>query len=149
MPFISGSWSCVFSCQNIIDSYDKDKDGQLDYTEFLGYMMDRERKWKIHFHDLDKNKCGERLWPENILNTNTIHYILHRYTSFPTCSYLFSTKTDRNVIINLLFKVTKPATIIRLFVVNCSRPKLWPLPSYHLQYHIPETLDYSALLPMS
>lgn len=44
--------------QNIIDSYDKDKDGQLDYTEFLGYMMDRERKWKIHFHDLDKNKCG-------------------------------------------------------------------------------------------
>lgn len=22
-------------------------------------MMDRERKWKIHFHDLDKNNCGE------------------------------------------------------------------------------------------
>lgn len=22
-------------------------------------MMDRERKWKIYFHDLDKNKCGE------------------------------------------------------------------------------------------
>uniref|UniRef100_A0A673BMV8 Solute carrier family 25 member 24, like n=1 Tax=Sphaeramia orbicularis TaxID=375764 RepID=A0A673BMV8_9TELE len=44
--------------QNIIDSYDKDKDGQLDYKEFLSYMMDREKKWKIHFHDLDKNKCG-------------------------------------------------------------------------------------------
>lgn len=44
--------------QNIIESYDKNKDGLLDYKEFLGYMMDRERKWKIHFHDLDKNKCG-------------------------------------------------------------------------------------------
>ncbi|XP_070701818.1 solute carrier family 25 member 24, like [Pempheris klunzingeri] len=44
--------------QNIIDSYDKDKDGLLDYKEFLSYMMDRERKWKIYFHDLDKNKCG-------------------------------------------------------------------------------------------
>ncbi|KAL6104109.1 uncharacterized protein ACO6RY_13908 [Pungitius sinensis] len=44
--------------QNIIDSYDKNKDGLLDYKEFLNYMMDRERKWKIHFHDLDKNKCG-------------------------------------------------------------------------------------------
>uniref|UniRef100_A0A665XB87 Calcium-binding mitochondrial carrier protein SCaMC-1-A-like n=1 Tax=Echeneis naucrates TaxID=173247 RepID=A0A665XB87_ECHNA len=39
-------------------SYDKDKDGLLDYSEFLTYMMDRERAWKIHFHDLDKNKCG-------------------------------------------------------------------------------------------
>ncbi|XP_015247006.1 PREDICTED: calcium-binding mitochondrial carrier protein SCaMC-1-A-like isoform X2 [Cyprinodon variegatus] len=44
--------------QNIIDSYDKDKDGLLDYEEFLGYMMDREKKWKIHFNDLDKNSCG-------------------------------------------------------------------------------------------
>ncbi|XP_023190807.1 calcium-binding mitochondrial carrier protein SCaMC-1-A-like isoform X1 [Xiphophorus maculatus] len=44
--------------QNIMESYDKDKDGLLDYKEFLSYMMDRERKWKIHFHDLDKNNCG-------------------------------------------------------------------------------------------
>nr|XP_040028255.1 solute carrier family 25 member 24, like isoform X2 [Gasterosteus aculeatus aculeatus] len=44
--------------QSIIGSYDKNKDGLLDYNEFLNYMMDRERKWKIHFHDLDKNKCG-------------------------------------------------------------------------------------------
>ncbi|XP_062285791.1 solute carrier family 25 member 24, like [Scomber scombrus] len=44
--------------QNIIDSYDKDKDGLLDYTEFLSYMMAREKKWKIYFQDLDKNKCG-------------------------------------------------------------------------------------------
>ncbi|XP_031149559.1 solute carrier family 25 member 24, like isoform X2 [Sander lucioperca] len=44
--------------QNIIGFYDKDKDGLLDYKEFLSYVMDKERKWKIDFHDLDKNKCG-------------------------------------------------------------------------------------------
>ncbi|XP_028987372.1 solute carrier family 25 member 24, like isoform X1 [Betta splendens] len=44
--------------QSIIDSYDKNKDALLDYEEFLSYMMDREKKWKIHFHDLDRNKCG-------------------------------------------------------------------------------------------
>lgn len=48
-----------FPSQNIIDSYDKNQDGLLDYKEFLTYMKDRERKWKIHFHDLDKNKCGK------------------------------------------------------------------------------------------
>uniref|UniRef100_A0A3B3H846 EF-hand domain-containing protein n=1 Tax=Oryzias latipes TaxID=8090 RepID=A0A3B3H846_ORYLA len=44
--------------RGLVDSYDKNKDGLLDYEEFLCYMMDRERKWKIYFHDLDKNKCG-------------------------------------------------------------------------------------------
>ncbi|XP_037537807.1 solute carrier family 25 member 24, like [Nematolebias whitei] len=44
--------------QNIISSYDKDEDGRLDYKEFLSYMRDREKKWRIHFHDLDKNNCG-------------------------------------------------------------------------------------------
>ncbi|XP_024922140.1 solute carrier family 25 member 24, like [Cynoglossus semilaevis] len=44
--------------QNIVDSYDKNKDGLLDYHEFLSYMTDREKKWKIYFNDLDKNKCG-------------------------------------------------------------------------------------------
>ncbi|XP_055008037.1 solute carrier family 25 member 24, like [Boleophthalmus pectinirostris] len=44
--------------QNIIDSYDQNQDGLLDYKEFLSYMMDREKKWKIHFQDLDRDKCG-------------------------------------------------------------------------------------------
>lgn len=44
--------------QNIIDSYDQNQDGLLDYKEFLSYMLDREKKWKIHFHDLDRDKCG-------------------------------------------------------------------------------------------
>lgn len=49
----------VVFLQSIISSYDKDNDGLLDYKEFLIYMRDREKKWKIHFHDLDKNNCGE------------------------------------------------------------------------------------------
>ncbi|CAL8366135.1 unnamed protein product [Boreogadus saida] len=44
--------------KNILEGYDQDKDGRLDYNEFLHYMTDREKKWKIHFHELDKNKCG-------------------------------------------------------------------------------------------
>ncbi|KAM4605221.1 solute carrier family 25 member 24, like [Polymixia lowei] len=54
----SGILSVDEKVKNIIDSYDQDNDGRLDYNEFLSYMMDRERKWKIHFDDLDKNKCG-------------------------------------------------------------------------------------------
>uniref|UniRef100_A0A3Q3RVE2 EF-hand domain-containing protein n=1 Tax=Mastacembelus armatus TaxID=205130 RepID=A0A3Q3RVE2_9TELE len=53
-----GIFSADGKVQNIIDSYDKNKDGLLDYNEFLSYMMDREKKWKIYFHDLDKKKCG-------------------------------------------------------------------------------------------
>ncbi|XP_068605202.1 solute carrier family 25 member 24, like [Brachionichthys hirsutus] len=53
-----GIVSAEGKAQNIIHAYDKDKDGLLDYKEFLSYMMDRESRWKIHFHDLDKNKCG-------------------------------------------------------------------------------------------
>ncbi|XP_037131128.1 solute carrier family 25 member 24, like isoform X1 [Syngnathus acus] len=46
--------------QNVINSYDNDNNGRLDYDEFLSYMMDRERKWKICFeHHLDKNKSGQ------------------------------------------------------------------------------------------
>ncbi|XP_035278620.1 solute carrier family 25 member 24, like [Anguilla anguilla] len=44
--------------QAIVGKYDKNNDEHLDYEEFLSYMMDREKKWKIHFQTLDKNKCG-------------------------------------------------------------------------------------------
>ncbi|XP_026854119.2 solute carrier family 25 member 24, like isoform X2 [Electrophorus electricus] len=44
--------------QIIVTNYDRNYDGRLDYQEFLSYMMDREKKWKIDFHALDKNKCG-------------------------------------------------------------------------------------------
>ncbi|XP_029561914.1 solute carrier family 25 member 24, like isoform X1 [Salmo trutta] len=44
--------------QNVVNNYDRNKDGRLDYDEFLSYMRDREKKWRIHFMALDKNKCG-------------------------------------------------------------------------------------------
>nr|XP_029505087.1 calcium-binding mitochondrial carrier protein SCaMC-1-A-like isoform X2 [Oncorhynchus nerka] len=44
--------------QTVVNNYDRNKDGRLDYDEFLSYMSDREKKWRIHFMALDKNKCG-------------------------------------------------------------------------------------------
>ncbi|XP_036409771.1 solute carrier family 25 member 24, like [Megalops cyprinoides] len=44
--------------QAIVENYDQNNDERLDYEEFLSYMMDREKKWKINFEMLDKNKCG-------------------------------------------------------------------------------------------
>ncbi|XP_006634834.2 solute carrier family 25 member 24, like isoform X1 [Lepisosteus oculatus] len=44
--------------QAILGDYDLNNDGRLDYEEFLTYMMDREKKWKINFQVLDKNNCG-------------------------------------------------------------------------------------------
>lgn len=45
--------------QTVVNNYDRNKDGRLDYDEFLSYMSDREKKWRIHFMALDKNKCGK------------------------------------------------------------------------------------------
>ena len=45
--------------QNIVNSYDLNNDGRLDYNEFLNYMMDKEKKWKIHFDEIDRDKCGK------------------------------------------------------------------------------------------
>ncbi|XP_076829313.1 solute carrier family 25 member 24, like [Brachyhypopomus gauderio] len=53
--------------QIIMTKFDRNYDGRLDYQEFLSYMMDREKKWKIDFHALDKNKCGS-IDQEDIIN---------------------------------------------------------------------------------
>lgn len=45
--------------QAILSNYDQNEDGRLSYQEFLIYIMDREKKWKIDFHALDRNKCGK------------------------------------------------------------------------------------------
>ncbi|NP_001003884.1 solute carrier family 25 member 24, like [Danio rerio] len=42
----------------ILSSYDKNEDGRLSYQEFLVYMMDKEKKWKIDFHAIDRNESG-------------------------------------------------------------------------------------------
>ncbi|KPP65400.1 calcium-binding mitochondrial carrier protein SCaMC-1-B-like [Scleropages formosus] len=54
----AGIWSAAEKAQAVVDKYDKNIDGRLDYEEFLNYLQDRERKWKINFQLLDKNKCG-------------------------------------------------------------------------------------------
>ncbi|XP_056320673.1 solute carrier family 25 member 24, like [Danio aesculapii] len=42
----------------VLSSYDKNEDGRLSYQEFLVYMMDKEKKWKIDFHAIDRNESG-------------------------------------------------------------------------------------------
>ncbi|XP_051555644.1 calcium-binding mitochondrial carrier protein SCaMC-3-like isoform X1 [Myxocyprinus asiaticus] len=44
--------------QAILSKYDQNEDGRLSYEEFLIYMTDREKQWKIDFHALDRKKCG-------------------------------------------------------------------------------------------
>ncbi|XP_066548330.1 solute carrier family 25 member 24, like [Amia ocellicauda] len=53
-----GVLSANEKAQSIVTSYDRNDDGRLDYDEFLVYMMDREKKWKLNFQILDKNNCG-------------------------------------------------------------------------------------------
>lgn len=43
-------------------------------------MMAREKKWKIYFHDLDKNKCGEWLDIITTIATNASHQEIHKKT---------------------------------------------------------------------
>ncbi|XP_030631919.1 solute carrier family 25 member 24, like [Chanos chanos] len=57
----------VNKAEAIVGNYDRNDDGRLDYEEFLSYLVDREKKWKIDFHVLDKNKCGS-IDQEDIIN---------------------------------------------------------------------------------
>lgn len=60
-----------------MSSYDQNEDGRLNYQEFLIYMMDKEKKWKIDFHALDRNKCGK-------LSVTNIHL----FCGYKMCSQL-------------------------------------------------------------
>ncbi|XP_067109936.1 solute carrier family 25 member 24, like [Osmerus mordax] len=54
----TGILSVDEKARSVIRKFDQDDDGRLSYEEFLSYMMNSEKKWKIHFQDLDRNKCG-------------------------------------------------------------------------------------------
>uniref|UniRef100_A0A8C4RZP7 Solute carrier family 25 member 24, like n=1 Tax=Erpetoichthys calabaricus TaxID=27687 RepID=A0A8C4RZP7_ERPCA len=41
-----------------LSAYDRSNDSQLDYEEFLSYIKDSEKKWKINFKLIDKNDSG-------------------------------------------------------------------------------------------
>ncbi|XP_043935247.1 calcium-binding mitochondrial carrier protein SCaMC-1-like [Protopterus annectens] len=45
--------------QKIVSAGDVNKDGQLDFTEFMQYLTEHEKKLKLAFTSLDKNKDGK------------------------------------------------------------------------------------------
>lgn len=53
---------CSISSQKIISSGDKDEDEGLDFSEFSKYLKEHEKKLKLTFKSLDKNKDGKRIF---------------------------------------------------------------------------------------
>lgn len=47
-----------FTWQEIVESGDINKDGGLDFNEFSRYLKDHEKKLRLTFKSLDKNKDG-------------------------------------------------------------------------------------------
>ena len=52
------SWF-FFSAQEIISKGDTDKDCTMDFEEFVIYMQEHERKLRLAFSTLDRNKDGK------------------------------------------------------------------------------------------
>uniref|UniRef100_A0A452H4J9 EF-hand domain-containing protein n=1 Tax=Gopherus agassizii TaxID=38772 RepID=A0A452H4J9_9SAUR len=50
------SWP--LSPQEILREGDTDRDGELDFEEFVSYLQERERKLRLMFHSLDRNNDG-------------------------------------------------------------------------------------------
>lgn len=70
--------------QAILSNYDQNEDGRLSYQEFLIYIMDREKKWKIDFHALDRNKCGK------LSVTNSLSFLFFKNeTAYSTVELAF------------------------------------------------------------
>lgn len=44
--------------QDLVSKADKDASAEISFTEFLEYMEEHERKLKLAFSDLDRNKDG-------------------------------------------------------------------------------------------
>ncbi|XP_042700093.2 mitochondrial adenyl nucleotide antiporter SLC25A23 isoform X2 [Chrysemys picta bellii] len=45
--------------QEILREGDTDRDGELDFEEFVSYLQERERKLRLMFHSLDRNNDGQ------------------------------------------------------------------------------------------
>lgn len=54
--------------EKIVAAGDTNKDGQLDFGEFMKYLEEHEKKMKIAFTSLDKNEDG-KIEPSEILNS--------------------------------------------------------------------------------
>lgn len=46
------------SPQEILREGDTDHDGQLDFEEFARFLQERERRLRLMFHRLDRNRDG-------------------------------------------------------------------------------------------
>ena len=49
----------TFLLQEIMKKADEDDNLELDFKEFSRYMQEHERKLRLAFSDLDKNKDGQ------------------------------------------------------------------------------------------
>lgn len=72
-------WICTtfFCFQKFFDKHDKDKDGLIDFAEFVKYVTDHERKLRLYFKKIDTNDDGEyqllrRIDNHEILMTSVI-----------------------------------------------------------------------------
>ena len=45
--------------QRVFKMFDLKKDGHIDFSEFVQYVMEHERKLQISFEELDRNKDGD------------------------------------------------------------------------------------------
>ena len=55
-----GNHVCIVALflQEILSKADSDADKEIDFAEFVKYMTDHEKKLKLAFGDLDRNKDG-------------------------------------------------------------------------------------------
>lgn len=59
VSFDSNSVQLFFCFQKFFDKHDKDKDGLIDFAEFVKYVTDHERKLRLYFKKIDTNDDGE------------------------------------------------------------------------------------------
>ena len=45
--------------QEFFEKHDSDKDGQIDFKEFVKYVTEQEKKLRLFFGKLDTNKDGK------------------------------------------------------------------------------------------
>jgi len=57
--FIAFYWLQTLFVQAVLKKADKDKSSDISFSEFVEYMLDHERKLKLAFSDLDRNKDGK------------------------------------------------------------------------------------------
>jgi hypothetical protein len=58
--FIYATDACCLN-QEMLKRADSDASNEINFAEFVEYMLEHERKLKLAFSDLDRNKDGEHI----------------------------------------------------------------------------------------